>query len=132
MNKKVIRQYAVAIIFALVLFFVAAFSQGLFQQESLQELFGCLSDCFLLPGVMLGGMGILTWISKEGGFDMLAYGFSFFFNRLFHPREKQEAYYEYKMRKYEGPQRWLKQWLLVGLVCFGFSVIFLLLYLAQS
>ena len=132
MKKKEIQQYAVAIIIAVAIFVAGAFSQGLFEQSSLQEIFGCLSDCFLFPGVLLGGLGALTWIAGEGAFDMMTYGTQFFFKRLLHPKEKQESFYEYKMRKYEGSRQWLKHWFIVGLVCFALSVVFLLLYLAQN
>ena len=132
MNKKEFKKYVIAMIIAVAMFVAGAFSQGLFEPDTLQERYGCLSDCFLFPGVLLGGLGALTWIAEEGMFDMIGYGFKFFFGRMFHPREKQESFYEYKVRKWERPRTWLKQWFIVGMCCMGLSVIFLLLYLAQN
>lgn len=130
MKKETILQYGAGILFAIAVFVAGAFSQGLFEQTSAKEIYGCLSDCFLFPGVLLGGLGALTWIGGEGFFDVMSYGFAFVFNRLIHPRDAQESFYDYKMRKIDNRKPWLKHWFLIGLVCFALSVLFLLLYLA--
>ena len=129
MNKKSILKYVVVVVFAGLIFVAGMFSQGLLEKNTTKEIFGCLSDCFLFPGVLIGGMGALSWIASEGAFDMLSYGFGFAFNKLIHPLTAYESFYEYKMRKEEGEKVWLKHWLIVGAVCMTLSVLFLVLYL---
>ena len=130
MKRDTILQYVAGIIIAIAIFVAGAFSQGLFEETSLKEVYGCLSDCFLFPAVLIGGFGALSWIAGEGAFDMMAYSISFVFNSIIHPRDKQEKFFEYKLRKEEERKPWLKHWLIIGLVCFALSVLFLLLYLA--
>lgn len=109
------------------------FSQGLPQKTDTAEFLGTLSDCFLFPGVFLGGVGALTWIAEMGNFDMLSYGFYFTFHTLLHPLTAHESFYEYKERKRKEQGTWLKHWLIIGLICFAASALCLLLWsISQS
>ena len=130
MKKMTILQYVAGILVAIAIFVAGAFTQGLFEETSLKEIYGCLSDCFLFPAVLLGGFGALSWIAGEGAFDMMSYGVKFLFDSMLHPKDKQESFYEYKMRKQDERKPWLKHWLIIGLICFVLSILFLLLYLA--
>lgn len=130
MKKETILQYVAGILFAIAIFVAGTFSQGLYEETSMKEIYGCLSDCFLFPAALLGGVGALSWISGEGAFDIMSYGVSFLFQRMVHPKDKQESFYDYKMRKVDNRKPWLKHWFFIGLVCFALSVLFLLLYLA--
>jgi len=129
MKKDTILQYVAGTIIAIVMIITGMFTQGLFEETSLKEVYGCLSDCFLFPAVLIGGFGALSWIAGEGAFDMISYGFSFVFNIFLHPKDKQEKFYDYKLRKAEERKPWLKHWLVIGLVCLALSVLFLILYL---
>ena len=127
MSRRHILKYTAGVLFALAVFIAGVFAQGLFQEPGMAERFGILSNCFLFPAVLIGGIGALSWIANEGTFDMLSYGFGIFLQFL-HPWIKWESFYEYKMRKQENQKGWLKHYLVIGLVCFIASVICLILY----
>lgn len=128
MDKNDIRQYVAGGTLAIIVFLAGMFSQGLLQETDSGEFFGTLSDCFLFPAVLLGGIGALSWIAEMGNFDMLSYGFYFVFHSLLHPLTAHESYYEYKMRREQGPKTWLKHWLVIGLFCFAASTLCLILW----
>ncbi|MCM1057965.1 MAG: DUF3899 domain-containing protein [Firmicutes bacterium] len=132
MNKKRAGRYAGGILLAAAVFIAGAFTQGLFREEDMQKRLGILSDCFLFPAVLLGGIGALSWAASEGTFDMLQYGFYMVFQRLLHPRKAIESFYEYKVSKEESRSGWLKHFLIVGLICLCASVVCLLLYMASG
>ncbi len=127
MNKKRVLHYAVGACAALAVFVAGIFAQGLFQEPDIAERFGILSNCFLFPAVLIGGIGALSWIANEGTFDMLSYGIGTFFQFL-HPQKKRESFYEYKMRKQENQKGWFQHLLVIGIVCFAASAVCLLLY----
>jgi len=129
-KKRVIIKYVVGVGIAAAIFFAGAFSQGLFRKADRVEFFRTLSDCFLFPAVFLGGIGALSWIAQKGTFDMLSYGFSTIFGRMIHHGERQESYYEYKVRKGTEETEWLKHFFVIGLVCFAASAGCLLPYYA--
>lgn len=132
MNRKRAGQYAAAVILAAAVFTAGAITQNLFQEEDIQKKLGILSDCFLFPAVLLGGMGGLSWAASEGTFDMLQYGFYMVFQRLLHPHKTIEGFYEYKVSREESRDGWLKHFLIIGLICLFASVICLLLYMASG
>lgn len=113
---------------ALAVFLIGGFTQGLFKQTNGKEAVRILSDCFLFPGVLLGGIGALSYIASEGNFDMLGYGFSFFFAKLFHPQKSFMGFYEYKVLKSEKKSGWLIKELLVGLFCMAASAVCAVIY----
>ena len=57
MDQKKKNAYVVPVIIAVILAFVCAFVKNLFVFTTLKNLFGVLSDCFMLPGVLLAGVG---------------------------------------------------------------------------
>lgn len=132
MDKKSVGQYAGGAVLAVAVFAAGAISQGLFPETDLQKKIGILSDCFLLPGVLLGGMGALSWAASEGNFDMLRYGFHTVLHRFLHPLTPVEGFYEYKLKRDEARKGWLKHFLVIGLMCTGASIICLLLYLGMD
>ena len=128
MGSRRIFRYVISVGIAVAVFLAGAFSQGLFHETNRTDFFGTLSDCFLFPAVLLGGIGALSWIAQTGTFDMLGYGFSVIFGRMIHPGKIAESYYEYKGRKGEEQSGWLKHFLVVGLICFAASIVCLIFY----
>ncbi len=129
MDKKKLVSYIVWILLALLLFGLG----GRFSRQgtgSFQTLMGYLSDCFLFPAVLEGGLGALSWIASHGSFDMLGYAFSRLANTFFHFRQEGETFYDYKMRKEEQRDGFLVQPLVVGGICLALSLLCLLLFLA--
>ena len=129
-RKKNRSSWIVNVCFATLFFALTAWGQGLFSATNTVLIMRRLSDCFLIPAVVLGGIGALTWIAAKGNFDMLAFGTKIFINWIIHPTRKQESFYEYKMRQEEkNPSgKWAWRTLVVGMVCFVFSVIFAVIH----
>lgn len=129
MKKKHWIHYGICVGVALIVFLIGIFSQGLFEKSSAKETVRVLSDSFLFPGVLLGGIGALSWIASEGTFDMLSYGFAFCFSKLIHPHKSFMGFYEYKMEKSDKREGWLVPELIVGLLCIAVSAIFVVIYM---
>lgn len=125
-KSKNIRSWIANIFSAVAVFCVACWGQGLFKADSATLIIRKLSDCFLIPAAILGGVGAMTWISVKGNFYTLSYGTKTFIGWIVHPTQKQESFYEYKMRQEEkNPTgKWAWRTLVVGLVCLAFSTIF--------
>ncbi|MBQ7359641.1 MAG: DUF3899 domain-containing protein [Lachnospiraceae bacterium] len=129
-NSKNMMSWIKNISFAILMFSLAAWGQGLFTATSAELVIRRLSDCFLIPATILGGIGSMTWIATKGNFDMLAFGAKLFFNMMLHPTQKQESFYEYKMRREEkNPTgKWAWRTLVVGVVCLVLSTVFAIVF----
>ncbi len=60
---------------------------------------GAWSDGCFITGVLIAGIGLLTWLSGEGAFDMLGYAIKLGITLIF--RTEHESYVDYKVRKNE-------------------------------
>ena len=105
-----------------VLFILTAVRRGLLVAGEIQDVFGILSDCFVIPGIILLGCGLLSFAAGEGIFDMLAYSAYF----LVKPH-CGEDYYQYKCRRREKRTRY-NGTLFVGLVFLIIGAVFLTVY----
>lgn len=129
-SKKNIRSWISNITIAILFFVSTASLLELFEVNSTQVIMRKLSDCFLVPGSVLGGIAGLCWIAAKGNFDMLSYGVSLFIGGMLHPTQKKESYLEYKMRQEEKNPTgaWPWRMLIVGLVCIALSMVFAVLF----
>ncbi|MBQ3079454.1 MAG: DUF3899 domain-containing protein [Clostridia bacterium] len=66
----------------------------------LQKWCGAYSSGFMTIGVVVFGVGLLTWISRTGVFDMLFYGFSVLKDRILF-KKSNPTFYDYKLMKEE-------------------------------
>lgn len=118
------------IIAAVVLFVLYALSFELFSAGDIEELFKDLSDCFVITGIILSGVGAISWAGTEGAFDMLAYGCKTFFG-LFstsYSKKLPKSFYDYKQERVEKNRPWLIQTLVVGLVALAVGLMLLIPY----
>ena len=104
------------------LFLLTALREGLFFATGTRSFFGILSDCFVVPGGILLGIGLLSFTASEGFFDMLTYSAY----SLIKPGE-YEDFFEYKCRRSEKCIRY-KGTVLIGLCFFAIGAIFLAIY----
>lgn len=119
-------------VIALGLFFTAFFVHKPYEQETSKEMFRYLSDCAIIPGVVISAIHCLKWVSREGIFD----GFTFagrFIVSHFIPLTKRykgkDGYYEYKQEKMEKRKNNLEyDFLIVGLVFILLAIIFYIVY----
>lgn len=128
MNKKLFKQYLIYAGIAIVIFVICIWNWELFAAVTMKERLRILSDSFLMPAALLGGIGALSWIASHGTFDMLGFAFSSLKSLMLHPKQKQESFYEYKLRK-EEKTGWLAPMFVVGMMCLFFSVICLGIYM---
>ncbi len=80
--------------------FLVMYSKNLFGTTDPATIFHILSDSFMVAGVMLGGLGLLVFVSNEGVFDILIFGTKQFFG--FFRKAKTQKFadlYEYKEAK---------------------------------
>jgi hypothetical protein len=102
-----------------------------FTKEGAKEIAGAISDCFAIPGILMAGVGALTYLAKLGAYDGISYAFSNFALHSLIPgmhEDKHESFYEYKTAKDEKGRKWLSQLFFVGLVPLSISVIILIVY----
>lgn len=131
MRKRRFIQYGIYTGTALLMFAAGVFGQKVFQTAETKEIIRKLSDCFLLPGALLTGVGAMTGIASEGTFDMLSYGFYWFFWGMTHPGKSPESFYEYKMQKAEGRKGWPVPMLVVGLVFLAVSIVLAVVFMTM-
>lgn len=123
-------RYISAAVAAVILFGVCAYATGLFEQETVSDVMGKLSDCFSVAGAVIAGIGALSWANSKGAYDMLAFGIDALIKPFTSRRRDFETFYEFKLRKAESRRPWQKQWFFVGLALLGASVVCLVLYFA--
>lgn len=93
-----------------------------------------LSDSCFTAGVMLCGVGGITFCSNKGAFNLLGFSTSHIVKLITgfgkDPSENgHDAYYNYCVKQAEKPAKPFAHLLIVGAGYFVLSVIFLLLYL---
>jgi hypothetical protein len=103
----------------------------LFQQTELKTIYRYLSDGFIVPGILICGLGLLTVASDGGTFDMLGYSVSLFFLMFKRDisKEKREVkdFYEYRKLRHEKKHSFLYL-IIIGAFYIVLSLIFFLLY----
>ena len=68
-------RYALAIAVGLLLALTVCFARDIFHETDVALIVRYLSDAFLVPGVLLTGIGLLSFLKKEGTYDGLTYSF---------------------------------------------------------
>lgn len=122
----------VCVAIAIFCFFV---TEKPYAQANATEVIGKIGNCFTVPGVLLSGIGGLSYISYLGGFDSLAYAFSNFgLHNIWVKRqpERYKSFYEYKEAKNKKGRKWLPKTLSVGLVSLGIGLIFTVIYIFMA
>lgn len=100
-------------------------------QEEAKDIIGALINCFTVPGVVLSGMGALSYLAHKGAYDGLGYVFSNFALHSLIPgthKDKPKSLYEYKQRKDASGRKWAYQLLTVGLVLLAIMFVLLIVY----
>ncbi len=100
---------------------------GVFKAPSAKDLMRILCDAFFVVGVLLGGVGLLSWVGSNGFFDIFSYAVKVVVIK-FRPKARLESYYDYKQSKDEERKPWLKGLLLCGGICIILSIVALVIY----
>lgn len=100
--KKYLRYLITFIVGLLFVLLIVAYKQ-IFSKDNIKDVFHVLSDGFFIVGTLLTCFGLLVFASNSGGFDMLAFGLSQFFN-LFRrdlKKAKYKTFNDYRLAKSE-------------------------------
>ena len=95
-------RYVLAIVVGLLLALTVCFAKGVFRETDPALIVRYLSDAFLVPGVLLTGIGLLSFLKKEGTYDGLTYSFHSMrasFARRYDDEARKDmarTYYDYK------------------------------------
>ena len=102
------------------------------EEKNTQDLFQVLADSFFVPGVLLCGVAGISWASREGAFDMLAYGTKSFVGVVFRSYGKKlpKTYYDYREQQRAKEKEWLREALLAGAILLGTGLLLLIPYYA--
>ncbi|MGN0814599.1 MAG: DUF3899 domain-containing protein [Candidatus Coproplasma sp.] len=124
--KKALK-YIISVAVGLVAAVIIIFTRDITGQENVKNVLTILSDAFFVPGVILGGVGLLVWATSGGVFDMLAYGVITLFDtfRKDISKRKYKDFYEYRQAK-KGENRNVVFLLLVGLAFIAVSAVFII------
>ena len=108
--------------------FLVMNSKDLFAQTDPATIYHILSDSFIVAGVLLGGLGLLVFVSNEGVFDIVIFGTKQFWS--FFKKKKDDRYADFYEYKEARAQRKLKfgSILVCGAFYVALAAIMLVLY----
>ena len=118
---------------AFVIFFLSFFLvERPFDGQGISYVVGALSNSFTLPGVLLFGVGTLSFVYHRGAYDSLGFSFKKFGLHNLLPgalQEKSRTLYEYKEKRKKERGEYRPYMLAVGLGFLSIGVAFSLIYL---
>ena len=99
-------RYVIAAAAGLLISLAICLWKGVFRETDTALIVRYLSDAFLIPGVLLTGVGLLSFIRKQGAYDGLGYTFdtmkrTFTMRRYMDPIEEgseDRTYFGYKQK----------------------------------
>ena len=106
----------------LVLVFVTAVLQGLFNPPSGIRVSVIICNAFFIIGVLMAGIGILSWAGSKGTYDIFSYAGKVILVK-FKPKEKMQTYYDYTQEKSKNRKAWLKELTVWGAICIAISAL---------
>ena len=135
MNEMEKRQKLMAFakwaIACLVIAIACFFNEKPYAEPELRAAIGKLSNCFTMPGVLIGGLGGLSYVSYRGGYDSLSYAFSNFGLHNIWTKKQPKRYknlYEYKEAKDNAGRKWLPSALMAGLASIAIGLMLTIIY----
>ena len=132
-NKSRLWQYAAYGGAALLCALTMAWARGAFAAD-MKTAFGLLSDGFMVSGLILAGLGGLSYAASKGAYDAFGYAFTrFSLHSLFTTRQtyrRPESFYEYKRQREEKHRPWSPAMLITGLCALALSALCLIGYIA--
>ena len=124
MNRRRFPPIVAAFIAGLLVTVVILWMQNAFTEKEPLLFLQALSNATFVAAILLLGFGLLTFVAKEGVFDMLAFGVKTLFRSLRrHPTEGRVDYYTYVQEKRK--KRSVSLHLLsAGLIFLGVAILF--------
>ena len=117
--REILIPLGVGLVLGLATFIV----QGGFAAREQEPLWRAVCDALTIPGILLTGMGLLSFVSEQGAFDGLSFGVRKAFGQIFSEKRRNpmpKTYYDYVTAKREKQKSKPRTTLFVGL---GFLVL---------
>lgn len=124
---KKIWPYLITFIICLIISLTILLTGGAFEQNSLMEWMGNLSDAFIVPGLIALCFGALIVSSNGGTFDMLSFGVIKLFD-LFKKDLKKSKYSDFNDYRQQQKKRDYDYFLIVGGFFTVVGIICLIIY----
>lgn len=122
--------YSLYIAVAMIISLICATIWDIFSQTELLKIMKILSDCFTLPGVLFIGISLLGWISSKGAFDIFGFSVQGLLNLWKKESyEKQETFYDYRVKKDEKRKPFNLPMFLTGSVFLALGIIMTVIFL---
>ena len=119
--KKSVKHLIYAAV-TLTLVFVTAVLQGLFNPPSGMRVSVIICNAFFIIGVLMAGIGILSWAGSKGTYDIFSSAGKVILVK-FKPKEKMQSYYDYTQEKSKNRKAWLKELTIWGAICIAISAL---------
>lgn len=122
-------KYLTGAVTGLVIALVVCLTKDLFKQTDTGMIFRILCDAFFIPGIILAGIGVMTYLSSQGLYDGLTYSFASMARyRKSHSESDKtpKSYFDYKNNKKRRGASWHLVFVGVGFVVIG--LVFYLIY----
>jgi len=119
---KKIFKYLITITIGLIMTLLILFSKGIFDTHNSKDVIHILSDAFIVPGVVITGIGLLVFATNEGVFDIIVYGVGQFI-KMFSANPTKRKYKDFN--EYREVKRSTK-------ISFGYIIIVGIVFLAVA
>ena len=111
-TKKNLIYAAVTVVISIAI----AAMRGLFSSQSVRDTLRILCDSFFITGVIMAGIGLLSFAASKGTYDIFSYSGKVIIMK-FRPKEDIPKYYEYVQEKNKNRKVWLKEFAICGGAC---------------
>ena len=97
---KEFKKYLLTFVIGLIIAFTVIAFKDTFNLTDKKEILRNICDGFFVSATIIGGLGLLVFVSNEGAFDMISFGLISFFSMFKAKKERKYAsYFDYKESK---------------------------------
>ena len=97
---KEFKKYLITFVIGLIIAFTVIVFRDTFSLTDKKEILRYVCDGFFVSTIIIGGLGLLVFVSNEGAFDMISFGLISFFSMFKAKNERKYAsYFDYKESK---------------------------------
>ena len=125
------KTYVITVLVGLAVSVYICFSRNIFGAETVADVITILSDAFFVPGILFLCLGLILYAANEGIFNAVSYGMKILGRSLLGKKDEKiinEEFHEYHARVSQKKTK-VKHFLLVGVVNFVISIIFVVIYM---
>ena len=125
------KTYVITVLVGLAVSVYICFSRNIFGAETVADVITILSDAFFVPGILFLCLGLILYAANEGIFNAVSYGMKILGRSLVGKKDEKiinEEFHEYHARVSQKKTK-VKHFLLVGVVNFVISIIFVVIYM---